>query len=305
MRRYRWFISDNARWEGFVHRDDDIVVSTPPKCGTTWTQALCVMLVLGTTELPAPLSELSPWLDMQTTNPDTITARLDAQRHRRVIKTHTPLDGLPRTDGVTYIGVGRDPRDASQSWEHHLANTDLANMVNARAAAVGLDDLAELPPPEALPEDPRERFWQWAETDDPGVRGVSLAATLHHLQTFWDQRDDPSIVLFHYRDLSVDLRAEVQRLAGALGIDASDELVDAIAAATTFDAMRADAERFVPDAANHIWHSDTAFFHRGSSGQWRDLLDADDLARYEKRVSALVEPDLARWAHHGWTGLQA
>jgi aryl sulfotransferase len=46
LKRYRNVVSDSARWMGFRFRDDDIVISTPAKCGTTWMQTLCVMLVL-------------------------------------------------------------------------------------------------------------------------------------------------------------------------------------------------------------------------------------------------------------------
>ena len=38
--RQRSMVYDSARWTGFSLRPDDIVVSTPPKCGTTWTQMI-------------------------------------------------------------------------------------------------------------------------------------------------------------------------------------------------------------------------------------------------------------------------
>src|SRR3712207_3557565 len=93
--RYRSVVADSARWDRFDLRSGDIVISTPPKCGTTWTQALCAFLILGGPDLPAPLDQLSPWLDMQVRPIDEVRAELDAQQHRRFIKTHTPLDGLP------------------------------------------------------------------------------------------------------------------------------------------------------------------------------------------------------------------
>src|SRR5260221_2226584 len=109
--RYQSLIMDNARWDGFDFRASDIVISTPPKCGTTWTQMLCAMLIFDGPDFPAPLSELSPWLD-QTIRPlDQVFAIYEKQQHRRFIKTHTPLDGLPTRDDVSYVVVGRDPRD--------------------------------------------------------------------------------------------------------------------------------------------------------------------------------------------------
>ena len=303
LQRYRSFVSDNARWDGFPFRAGDVVISTPPKCGTTWMQTLCAMLVLDTVELPAPLSEISPWLDMQTNDPVAIRARLDAQQHRRIIKTHTPMDGLPFDERVTYICVGRDPRDASLSWDHHMANMDMANLVTARANAVGLDDLEEFGPmPEPPPPDPRERFWMWAGDDKGVLVSTTLASLFRHLRTFWDIRDQPGIALFHYGDLLADLPGEVRRLAGVLAIDVTDAQVTAIADAAAFDTMKRQADAFVPDVANRIWQSNTDFFHRGTSGQWRDLLDEEDLRRYHARVAELAPPDLAAWAHGGWRG---
>jgi hypothetical protein len=301
---HRNLISDSSRWDRFRFRDGDIVISTPPKCGTTWTQTLCAYLVFGTTDLPAPVSQLSPWLDMLTNPLEEVLTRLEAQDHRRFVKTHTPLSDLPFDERVTYVSVGRDPRDVSLSWEHHLANIDLDALFAARAAAEGLDDLADLAMPEAPPADPIERFWVWADAEEGPMQGITLRAILEHLGEFWARRDERNIVLLHYADLQSDLPGEIRRLAGALGIDVTDAQVDAYAAAAGFEHMRADAERFAPDVANGIWQSTTAFFHRGTSGQWRDLLDELSLRRYEKRVAELVPADFAAWAHHGRSGLQ-
>ena len=99
--RYRGPVYDSERWRGFAFRPGDIVISTPPKCGTTWTQMMCALLVLQEPVLEQPLSVLSPWLDMLTRARLDVVADLEAQRHRRFIKTHTPLDGLPLDASVT------------------------------------------------------------------------------------------------------------------------------------------------------------------------------------------------------------
>jgi aryl sulfotransferase len=58
--RYKNMFCDSARWEGFVFRPDDIVISTPPKCGTTWTQMICALLVYQTTSFEQSLDLISP-----------------------------------------------------------------------------------------------------------------------------------------------------------------------------------------------------------------------------------------------------
>jgi hypothetical protein len=153
--RYQGLLSNSRRWEGFAFRPGDIVIDTPPKCGTTWMQLLCAMLVHGRVELDRPLSDLSPWLDVLVDPLDVVVANLEAQEHRRIIKTHTPLDGVPHDDRVTYVCVGRDPRDVAVSFQHHWANLDLPAFLAARAAAVGLDDLVALGPPPVPAATPR------------------------------------------------------------------------------------------------------------------------------------------------------
>ena len=90
--RYRDLIADSARWEGDPFRADDIIIDTPSKSGTTWMQTLCAMLVFDSVEFGRPLTEISPSLEMQINNRAEVLASLEAQEHRRFIKSHTPLD---------------------------------------------------------------------------------------------------------------------------------------------------------------------------------------------------------------------
>src|SRR5215211_1321459 len=142
--RYRSIVADSARWDAFAFRPGDIVISTPPKSGTTWTQMLCALLIFDGPAFPALLDQMSPWLDMNIRPLAEVTEALAAQPHRRFIKTHTPLDGIPLHADVTYLVVGRDPRDVAISYEHHAANLDWERFLELRAAAIGDDDLVEL-----------------------------------------------------------------------------------------------------------------------------------------------------------------
>ena len=83
---------DSTRWDGFRFRDDDVIVATYAKSGTTWTQQIVGQLVFAGAE-DVNIAEISPWLDLRIMPPDT-AARLEAQQHRRIIKTHLPLDAL-------------------------------------------------------------------------------------------------------------------------------------------------------------------------------------------------------------------
>lgn len=188
------------------------------------------------------------------------------------------------------------------SFEHHLANLDMAAFMAARAAAVGLEDLAALgAPPEPAPADPAERFRRWCDGAEPSML-PSLPAILGHLATFWQRRDEPNIALFHYADLLADLPAEYRRLTDLLGVDLSDARLEELAHEAGFAQMRQRADQLVPDVGNQIWISNRDFFRRGTSGQGRQRLDAYTLRDYEDRVAELVPAELARWAHTGWHG---
>lgn len=299
--RYRSLIADSARWEGFPFRPGDIVISTPPKCGTTWTQMLVALLIFDGPALPAPMDELSPWLDMCNRPLADVRARLAAQTHRRFIKTHTPLDGIPLHPQVTYLVVGRDPRDVAVSYEHHLENMDLDRFLALRAAAVGNDDLADFPPRPPLPDDPRERFRLFVDDETAGGR-LTLALLLHHLRTGWERRRQPNVALFHYADYDADLAGELLRLARALAIPCTPARARALAPEADLSRMRARAAELAPEATYGNWKDVRGFFRRGGGGEWRARLTDADLAAYQARVASLVDPALAAWAHGGRVG---
>ncbi len=300
MQRYRSIVYDSQRWEGFELRPGDIILSTPPKCGTTWTQMILALLVLGEPTLPTSLSALSPWLDMQNRARAEVVADLEAQRHRRFIKTHTPLDGIPQDSRVTYVCVGRDPRDVALSMDNHLDNLDLDTFLAARAQAAAIDGVQLepmiLPPPRI--EDPRERFWAWVDNDTPPTAvGSSLLRTLRHLDTFVHAPDRLDVVLLRYEDLARDLDGEMRRLAERLGLTVEGTVWPELVEAAGFQAMRANSALTAPGGHDGQWKDPQRFFNRGTTGQWRELLDDQDLERYWVRARAIGPDDVVDWVH--------
>lgn len=105
---------DSRRWDQVAFRDDDIVIASPYKSGTTWLQAIVAHLVFDG-DLPAPLSDLSPWLEANYHDLDTLAQTLGQQRHRRFIKSHLPLDALPWDPQRRFLYIARDGRDVVMS----------------------------------------------------------------------------------------------------------------------------------------------------------------------------------------------
>lgn len=287
MRRYG--SEDNERWLGFPHRPGDIVISTRSKCGTTLVQMMCALVVFRTPDLPAPLAELSPWLDWSVEPVDVVRGRLAAQAHRRVIKTHTPLDGLPLEPDVTYVVVGRHPLDVAVSLYHHSRNIDrdrVAELSGKPRVANRRAPLAE---------------WMRSWMEPPGSIDSqldTLPGLVHHVGDAWQRRHEPNVVLVHYQDLVSDPAAGLRTLAGRLGIDVSDDLLPALARAAAFDSMRARAAWHAPDHLG-VLRDPQAFFRSGRSGEGSEVLERDDRRRYEVIMAGLAAPELCRWLHHG------
>ncbi|MFQ5699514.1 MAG: sulfotransferase domain-containing protein, partial [Myxococcota bacterium] len=107
---------DSTRWDVFVPRDGDIVVATPYKSGTTWTQLILLWLLHGDRDPLPDLFSLSPWVDARFmgTTKEQLRTLLEGLEDRRFVKTHLPLDGLPYYPQVRYIVVARDPRPAEE-----------------------------------------------------------------------------------------------------------------------------------------------------------------------------------------------
>jgi aryl sulfotransferase len=290
--RYRSPDEDSGRWKGFPFRQGDIIISARSKSGTTWVQMICALLVFQAPDLPAPLSELSPWLDSLITPLPEVRERLEAQRHRRFIKTHTPLDGLPIDARATYIVAARHPLDMAVSLYHQGENLD----------RVRIRQLTGQPEP-IRPPKPRtplhEWLLDWIDNDaSPREEMDSLPGVMWHLSDAWRRRREPNIVLVHYNDLLTDLEGQMRRIALLLGVEVPEHLWPVLVDAATFSSMSSRAEELAPDASG-ILKSPAAFFRRGTSGSGRDLLNDSELAHYSDRVDRMGPADLLTWLHRG------
>lgn len=274
-----------ARWDSYRRRPGDIIISAPPKSGTTWTQAIVAMLIAGTAEIEFAPSRVSPWFDSNFEPLAQMLDRLDAQSQRRYLKTHTPLDGLPYFPDVEYMAVYRHPLDVFYSMAS-LRFSEAEGNVRARAA---------------LPPD--IRGFILACIREPFVEGVgeqlSVASLARHFLGFWNWRGLANVHLLHYADMQRNLVAAVKAIAAALGIAADERMVKKIAEAAGFARMKARADQYVPESGAG-WKRPSDFFRAGGGGQWQDLLTAQDIGEYHRAIAAAI-PDAAalHWIENG------
>ena len=294
-RHYDHLVFDSKRWQGFETRADDILICTPYKSGTTWMQMICALLVFQRPDRHLPLSEISPWMDLKAATVEDTHAVYGAQSHRRFIKTHTPLDGLPWYPQATYICVARDPRDIFMSMLNHLRNG------NPEAEAIFMRELreAEVDLPE-VPDDPNGLFTNWLshgsfewESD-----GAPYWSVFRHVASFWAHRDESNIHMVHYRDLQADLEGQMRRIALALDIDIADHMWPELVEAARFESMKKNADRMAPDTNFKMWKDNTQFFHKGTTGQWQGVLSTENLALLDQLMGK-YPADYIDWLFNG------
>jgi aryl sulfotransferase len=287
---------DSTRWDYFTRRPDDIVIATSYKAGTTWMQAIVAHLIFQTEELPAPVGEISPWLDLRTVPLEVVLSGLSKQQHRRFIKTHLPLDGFPLDDDTKHIYVARDARDVFMSlWNHYSNFVDEAfDQMNNTPGLVG----DGFPRPSGDIHD----FWRaWisrggfeGETD-----GWPYWSHLHNVQSWWDFRELPNIQLIHYADLIEDPGREVRRIAEYLEIAVPDDGWERIVQSVSFGKMKKRAAEYAPGQGAHWKGGADTFMHKGTNGRWREVLSAEEVALYDAACERALSPECRAWLELG------
>ena len=280
---------DSRVWNDFAFRDDDIIIGTWAKSGTTWMQQIIGQLVFNGQE-DLPVSEMSPWLDMVLPPLEPMLAGLRAQTHRRFIKTHLPLDALTFSPKAKYLYVGRDGRDVVWSMHHHQINftPEAIEAFNTNPRRGPGRVLAR--PTADVPQ----YFREWLEGD-----GYPWWPFWENIRTWWSARDLPNVRLVHFERLKADLPGEMRRIAAFLDIRIDEARWPAIVEHCSFDYMKAHAQHAAP-LGGVFWEGGaTTFINKGTNGRWRDVLSAEDVRAYEQRAREELGDECARWLATG------
>jgi len=298
-REYRVAIMDSHRWDNFVPRSDDIVIATYPKCGTTWTQRIVDLLVFQNPE-PRPVVLTSPWLDATIFAPiEDNLAQLEAQTHRRFIKTHMPFDSVPLYEGVKYIHVARGGIDACWSMHNHMIGFR-PEMLQMMSAVIAQDPRLKSRDTNT-PADPREHYLQWiADAEAAVTEGYGIDLPFFEFEnTYWRERRRENLLFVHYNDMKTDLGGEMRRIADFLGIQVPANVMPALVEAATFESMKKSGDALVP-IAQMAWDKGAdRFLNKGTNDRWKDVLTKEDVARYDALAARKWSKATEAWVRQG------
>jgi len=279
---------DSTIWNDFAFRNDDIIIATYAKAGTTWMQQIVAQLVFNG-DPSLQVAEMSPWLDLRVPAKEVKLSMLAAQTHRRLIKTHLPLDALVYSPEAKYIYIARDGRDVVWSMYNHHTNANQLwyDLLNDTPGRVG-------PPIAPPPADIRDYWRGWMDRD-----GHPFWPFWENVRTWWQYRNLPNCLFVHFNNLKHDAPAEMRRIARFLDIPIDESRWDSIVEYCSFDWMKKNAAQSVP-LGGACWDGGAeVFIHKGVNGRWKDVLSAEESAEYEARAVRELGRECAHWLATG------
>ncbi|KAF2358801.1 Sulfotransferase domain [Trinorchestia longiramus] len=272
----------------FSFKENDTIVMTVPKCGTTW--ALEVVWTMKnnpdlnhpSAHLPlntrCPILELDIHIETQEKKdvffekaagimPEiyescgTFLEVLCKYPEPRTIKTHLPFQLVSDTalSKAKVVYVIRDPRDACISYYHHctIFKFDYFGGTLDQFIDAFLDGTATYSP-----------YWP-------------------HVKAAWERRHHPNLHVVFYEHMKKHPKEELHKLSKFLGLQISESQIEKIVEYTSFEAMKKRDQHVVfGDQASSAMNTDTVkekggFFRQGTSGGWKNVLNEQQKAKFE------------------------
>ncbi|SDK68534.1 sulfotransferase domain-containing protein [Microbulbifer yueqingensis] len=291
-RRYLHPILDSARWARYQPRDDDVIVATSFKSGTTWMQLILLHLLYGVKDVPL-LRDMDHWVDFRALEEGKMLERLEGQRSRRIIKTHLPFDAIPYHREVKYIVVDRDPRDVGMSLWNHYRNMNLGYVNDNLPSGV-----KPIPP---CPGDIHTFFRRWLTVGyfDWEQEGFPFWSNLRHVQTWFDVRGHDNVLHVHYGDLLRRPESEISRVAGFIGAGADADQVKQVSEVTSFNHVKSNLDALFPGGYGLFRGGADTFFNKGVNGRWKGVLTRDDLDLFETVSRKILSRECREWLARG------
>jgi aryl sulfotransferase len=279
---------DSTIWNDLRFRDDDIIIATYAKSGTTWVQQIVAQLLFrGDPDLE--VAEMSPWLDLRIPPKDVKLPAVESQTHRRFLKTHLPVDALVFSPKAKYLYIGRDGRDVVWSLYNHHANANQSwyDAVNDTPGRIG-------PPIERPPKDIRQYWRDWMDGN-----GHPFWPFWENVRSWWEIRRLPNVMLLHFANLKRDMPGQIRRIAAFLDIPIDESRWQAVVEHCSFEWMKKNATKSVP-LGGASWDAGAeVFINKGVNGRWLNTLTAEEVAEYEARAVEQLGSDCARWLANG------
>jgi hypothetical protein len=258
----------SASIQSYRPRPSDIVISPFGKCGTTWLQqTFHTMRTRGDMDFD-DISRVVPWIE--TTQGCGLDLEAPQRAEPRGFKSHLAYDQMPK--GARYVVSLRDPKDALVSMFHFMEGWML------EPGSVTAGDFVQT---NLANRGNGRDYW-------------------HHLLTWWEQRDNPNVMLVCYEHMVAAPEAHIRKLAKFCGIALDDDLLKLTLERSSLPFMLAHKDKF-DDAlmrglsermGNIPPGSDSAKVREGKVGKNRSELPPNVAAEMDAIWAETITPKL-------------
>ena len=258
---------------GFKSRKSDVLITTPPKAGTTWMQQILHQMRTKGDDTFSNIFEIVPWLEFP--RPDLSVeeqlAGYEQISEPRVFKTHCTYSQTPGVDTARIVLSSRDPRDCCISFYHHLQG--LTDEVKAEKKVPPVDDF--------------DAFFE---------RWLDFAAWFRNIQSWWPHKDQANVLWLRYEDMKADLPGAIEQLSVFLDWPLTDEQKNKVVEHSSFSWMKENAKRFTTMAGRNQPHfKPGAFIRKGVVGDYKTQLTAEQEARILAKAREMLTEDCLRF----------
>ncbi|PIA25398.1 hypothetical protein AQUCO_11600003v1 [Aquilegia coerulea] len=256
----------------FEALDDDVIIASPPKAGTTWLKALLNTIIHGCNneEEEDPLEKKNPHsivksleglIYLMNKTPD-----LSVFPSPRIFHSHLPYNALPesiKNSKCKIVYIARNPKDTFVSL-YHFMNT--------------------LRTPEQGPYPLEKAF-------DDFYNGVHhFGPYLDHVLEYWNEsiKNPKKILFLKYEELKKEPKVHVKNLAEFLNKPFSkDEEVDEVLWRCSIERLKNLEVNVTGSFPYGLSHS--SFFRRGVVGDWKNCFTKEMSERLDQVTCSKLE----------------
>jgi hypothetical protein len=247
--RYRRYLAE------FGESDDDIVVSTFSKSGTTWMQMILYQLTTDGRMDFDHLFDISPWVFYSTLR-EVAPATTPAPR---IIKSHDRYGRFTKGRRGRFVFVVRDGRDVCLSLYYHRRNF-------------------------------KRYEGSFDQHFDDFINGTEYN-WFEHIRPWLENASGLPITYVRFEDLKRDFSGTVRAVAAECAIDATEAVMARVEERCSFAYMKQHEARFAPRNEHfagkagmpYLVRNPDQFIRHGNVGEGVAALSAGQLEAYRER----------------------
>ena len=285
-------MNNDQLWSKMDLSEDDIIIASTIKSGTTWLQQIVAQLVFKG-EFKDKLSNISFWIDtLREYSEGEMLIKMNEQEHRRFYKTHSPASIVLTNPKNTakYIFITRDFRDVVWSFYNHFVNSKYKILDHSKANIITQELRACTDPYD---------FWTIIMNNKELFKICKsykiIWSYFNTVKTWLKVKDNENVLILHFNDLKQDLKKNIYKISSFLGYDYNEETLDLICNKCTFEYMKNNSVKCVPPA----FKNSNKFINKGTNKRWKNILTTHDLEDYNKLIRFFFNEEEVNWIERG------